>query len=107
MKNVSSEEVAISMSKNLTALCQKGGFHLTVWISNSHKVLQSISEDHRAKELNLDQLNLYQDKLPIERVLALQWSVEADTFQFKISVKNQPCTMFLIKKIKQTTHLVD
>lgn len=29
--------------------------------------------------------------MPVERALGLQWSVEADTFQFKISVKIQPC----------------
>ncbi len=90
LKSVPSEEVAISMVKNLTSLCQKGGFRLTKWISNSRKVLQSVSEENRAKDIQ--QLNLDRDKLPVERALGLQWSVEADTFQFKISLKNQPCT---------------
>ncbi len=90
LKSVPSEEVAISMVKNLTSLCQKGGFRLTKWISNSRKVLQSVSEENRAKDIQ--QLNLDRDKLPVDRALGLQWSVEADTFQFKISLKNQPCT---------------
>lgn len=81
LKSVSSEDVAISMVKNLTSLCQKGGFRLAKWISNSRKVLQSVSEENRAKDIQ--QLDLDQDKLPVERALGLQWSVEADTFSIQ------------------------
>lgn len=90
LKSVSCEEKAISMAKDLTCLCQKGGFRLTKWISNSREVLQSISQENRAKDIQ--QLDLDRDKLPVERALGLQWSVDADTFQFKISLKTQPCT---------------
>lgn len=45
LKSVPSEEVAISMVKNLTSLSQKGGFRLAKWISNIRKVLQSVSEE--------------------------------------------------------------
>nr|XP_021331052.1 uncharacterized protein LOC110439398 [Danio rerio] len=90
LKSVSCEEKAISMAKDLTCLCQKGGFRLTKWISNSREVLQSISQENRAKDIQ--QLDLDRDKLPVERALGLQWSVDVDTFQFKISLKTQPCT---------------
>lgn len=60
LKGIESEEEATLMVKNLTALCQKGGFTLTKWISSNHNILQTPPEEHRAKdskELNLDRDN--------------------------------------------------
>ncbi|GAA6096908.1 uncharacterized protein LOC117595338, partial [Tachysurus ichikawai] len=39
LKCVPSEEVAVCMIKDPTPVCQRGGFHLIKWVSNSHKVL--------------------------------------------------------------------
>ncbi|XDV14268.1 hypothetical protein PO909_002442 [Leuciscus waleckii] len=65
LKSMSTEQDAVLMVKDLTALCQKGGFVLSKWISNSHKVLASIPQENRTKETK--ELDLDRDNLPIER----------------------------------------
>ena len=88
LKSLPSEEESVVMVKALNDLCLKGGFTLTKWISNSRTVLQSIEEEHRAKDWK--ELDLDRDELPVERALGLQWCVESDTFKFKMMVKEQP-----------------
>ncbi len=78
------------MVQDLIALCQKGGFCLTKWISNSCKVLQSVPEEYRSKDIQY--LDLDRDKLPVERTLGLHLCAEADTFQFKLQLKPHQCT---------------
>ncbi len=81
------------MVKDLTAVCSKGGFQLSKWISNSRKVLSSIPEEHRSKSTK--DLNLDKDNLPVERALGLYWCVESDAFVFKISISERPPTSVL------------
>ena len=50
LKSLPSEEDAVTMVKNLTTICSKGGFTLTQWISNSREVLQSLPEDLKSQE---------------------------------------------------------
>nr|XP_055059768.1 uncharacterized protein LOC129443292 [Misgurnus anguillicaudatus] len=90
LKSVPTEQAAIQMIKDLTALCHKGGFHLTQWMSNSREVLLSITEQDRSK--NLHELNLDRDQLPVERALGLQWCVQTDTFNFKTVCKEKTPT---------------
>lgn len=90
LKSLPSEEEAEKMVKDLTDICQKGGFHLTKWISNNRGVLLSIPEEDRSK--NLHELDLDRDQLPVERALGLLWCVESDTFKFKLALKEQPHT---------------
>jgi hypothetical protein len=52
-------------------MCKKGGFKLTKFVSNSRKVLESVPEEERAKEIK--GLDLGQDKLPVERALGVWW----------------------------------
>ncbi|KAK0145643.1 hypothetical protein N1851_015424 [Merluccius polli] len=65
LKSVSTEDNAILLITELTAACQRGGFHLSKWITNSHLVLASISRVERAKEVK--ELNLDRDRLPTEK----------------------------------------
>lgn len=90
LKSVASEEEAILMVKHLTALCQRGGFTLTKWVSNNRIVLQTLPEEHRAKDLK--ELNLDMDKLPLERALGLRWCAETDSFNFKMEIHQAACT---------------
>lgn len=90
LKSSSTEGDAIQMIQDLTLLCQKGGFVLEKWISNSRAVLHAIATERRAKDLK--DLDLDWDKLPVERALGLLWSVETDSFKFKIEVRQQALT---------------
>lgn len=90
LKSLATEEEAIQMIKDLTALCQKGSFILEKWISNSRVVLQALTEEQRAKDLK--ELDLDRDNLPMERALGLLWCVETDSFRFKMEMKRQSLT---------------
>lgn len=90
LKSSATESDAIRMIRNLTALCQKGGFTLEKFASNSRGVLQAIAVESRAT--GLKELDLDRDKLPVERALGLLWCVETDSFRFKIELKQQTHT---------------
>lgn len=90
LTSVHTEEEALHMVKDLTAVCSKGGFQLSKWMSNSRKVLASIPEEHLSKSTK--DLNLDKDNLPVERALGLHWCVESDAFMFKIAVSERPYT---------------
>lgn len=52
LKSLPSEEEAVVMVKTLSDPCLKEGCTLTKWISNSRIVLQTIEEEHTAKDWN-------------------------------------------------------
>ncbi|CAM4597167.1 unnamed protein product [Leuciscus chuanchicus] len=90
LASVALEQEAISLYKGLKAICAKGGFLLTKWVSNSRSVLASIPEEERAKEVK--DLDLDHDSLPIERALGVRWCVQSDTFKFSITIQERPLT---------------
>ncbi|XP_035980606.1 uncharacterized protein LOC118556656 isoform X5 [Fundulus heteroclitus] len=90
LKSVSTEQQAIELVKQVSSLCEKGGFHLTKWQSNSKAVIASVRKQDRARAIG--ELELDRDKLPLERALGLLWSVEEDVFKFNIIVKDRPHT---------------
>lgn len=87
LKNLPSEDEAVVMIKALSDFCLQEGFTLTKWIYNSQTVLQTVIEEQRAKDRK--ELDQDQDELPVKRALGLQWCVESDTFNFKITIKEQ------------------
>lgn len=88
--SASDDEKATSLTTDLIALCESGGFHLAKWSSNSREVLSSLPENERAKEIK--NLDLDKDELPMERALGVDWCIESDSFKFRILVKNMPVT---------------
>ena len=90
LKSVSTEKEAINLVRKSKDLCAKGGLRLHKFISNSKTVLESIpKEDHAAGVKDLDLLH---DALPLERALGVQWCIESDTFQFRITLSDKPLT---------------
>lgn len=60
LMSVSSEDEAMEVIRDLRNLCKQGGFMLEKWVSDGRALLQTISENLRAKdlkELNLDRDN--------------------------------------------------
>ncbi|XP_041349189.1 uncharacterized protein LOC121368518 [Gigantopelta aegis] len=90
LTSVKSEEEAVDLIKETVALCKKGGFRLTKWISNNLHVLDSIPVEERAKDVK--ELDLEHQRLPNERALGVVWFVESDTLGFKIQQHNKPPT---------------
>lgn len=90
LKAAETEEQAVSLYRDLTEVCAKGGFRLTKWVSNCRSVLSFIPEEDRATEVKIRDLD--REHLPMERALGAQWDVEHDTFTFSTAVKKQPTT---------------
>lgn len=90
LKSVATEEQAVILASDIRVLCNRGGFHLTKWTSNSRTVLSSIPEEERATDVKV--LDLESGLLPMERALGILWCTENDTFNFKIEMQNKPLT---------------
>lgn len=67
LKSLPSEAEALQIIQDLTAMLQRGGFHLSKWITNSRTVLTSIPEEERSRTTK--DLDLNRDDLPMERLL--------------------------------------
>ena len=81
LKSVEDDDQAISLLIRLQDMCKDGGFNLTKVVSNSEKVISSVPVEKGAPSIQEFELL---KKLPIERALGVQWSVENDTFQLRI-----------------------
>ena len=68
--SVSTVKEAVTMQQKLTELLARRGFHLTKWISNHDKVLESISELERS---NLGKFML--DNGVKYKVLGMKWHI--------------------------------
>ena len=90
LKSLPSDSEAIDMICKTKDMCSKGGLHLHKFISNSKSVIEQINPEDRAK--GIKDLDLLQDKLPVERAIGIQWCVESDTFQFRLVLNDRPLT---------------
>ncbi|PIK59809.1 hypothetical protein BSL78_03264 [Apostichopus japonicus] len=90
LKSVSDANEAIDLISRTKDVLKKGGIRFHKIVSNSRIVMRSVpSEDQAGATKDLD---LCLDPLPIERALGVQWCIESDVFQFKITLKDQPLT---------------
>ena len=90
LKSINSRQQAISLYRQLTEVCAKGGFRLNKWICNDRAVLSQIPEENRDKVVKT--LDLSRDQLPMERALGVECDVEHDVFTFSIANKHKPLT---------------
>ena len=90
LKSVPTTPEAITLVESTRKLCAKGGSRLYKFTYNLKMVLEAIPEDDLAK--GLKNLDLRQNTLPMERALGVQWCMETDTFQFRITLQDKPLT---------------
>ena len=90
VKSVENKEVAIKLVKNVIGICQKVGFKLTKFISNSREVLTTIPEERHHQKIKDQDLNI--GDLPVQRALGVHWNIENDYLGFKINLKDKPLT---------------
>ena len=88
LKATMSETKAASLAQDLISVCQKGGFHLTKWTSNSDVVMESILPCERSVESR----NLDFQESSSQKTLGMLWLIEPDKFGFEISIKDKPST---------------
>lgn len=90
LKAVETSEQEVNLVQEPTALCARGGFRLTKWMSNSKTVLLSIPDNERVPEVK--DLDLSHHTLPVERALGVRWCTEIDRLTFQITLPNKPVT---------------
>ena len=88
LMSFSSAIKAIEVMKDLTQMLEKGGFHLTKWLTNNHELLAALPKADKAKQLQPRDI----DTPPAHRVLGVQWNFEEDAFIFNVSLRNKPLT---------------
>ena len=88
LKSVPSIEQAKELIKSTKSLCQKGGFRLHKFTSNSREVVSSVPEEDRAVDAK-DHL-LVSNDTAVERALGVHWCIESDTLQFRIIMQDKP-----------------
>lgn len=90
LKSMPSVSEAVQLIKDVKDMCRSGGFNLHKFTSNSKEVIHSIPTKDRAEDIK--NLDLDQDFLPIQHTLGVQCSIENDSFNFRITLKDKPCT---------------
>ncbi len=90
LKSKGSAQSAIDLISQTKKMCALGGFNLTKFVSNDRTVIESVPDKDRSK--NIKNLNLELDSLPVERALGMSWSIENDTLNFRITLKDLPLT---------------
>ena len=68
-----SADSAIDLTDQLSKLLKSGGFHLTKFLSNNQKVLNSIPQKDFAESVDLDR-----DCLPAQKALGVYWNASSD-----------------------------
>ena len=89
LTSVKSPAEAVHLVEESRALCRTGNLRLHKCISNDKEVTNGITPQERAQTKDLD---MALGELQIERALGVQWCIEADEFQFRVEVKENPLT---------------
>lgn len=90
LKSVESVHDAVNLIKDTKEICRRGGFKLHKFTSSHKEVIEAIPIEDRAE--GIQNINLDKEPLPMERALGVQWCIEKDSFQFRIVLKDRPCT---------------
>ena len=73
-------------------LLSSSGFNLTKFLSNSHKILKSLSNSILSPKL----VDLDLDKIALERALGILWDSNEDVLKVKVLYKEVPNTKHVI-----------
>jgi len=84
------EKQAMNLIVQTKSMLNKGGLRLHKFLSSSKALLQQLPPEDLAKSFM--EIDLLSDSLPIERALGVQWSIESDCFQFRITLSDKPLT---------------
>ncbi|XP_055604574.1 uncharacterized protein LOC129752819 [Uranotaenia lowii] len=86
-------EKVISLREQLDALCQRGGFELRKYASNSEAALEGLSDDKRALQSTIEF-----DENPIIKTLGLHWEPASDVLKYVINLEPSSSDMCLTKR---------
>ncbi|XP_042227704.1 uncharacterized protein LOC121870030 [Homarus americanus] len=90
LMSLDSSNEASMLACQLRILLACGGFRLTKWASNHKGVLATIPPEERQNALK--EIDLRQDKLPMERALGVRWLLEGHQLAIKVQPNSRPAT---------------
>lgn len=86
--SVETVEQAKNIIRDTRTICLKGNLRLHKIASNSKEVLLSVP----ANEIAIQNLDLLKERLPSQRTLGMEWSMETDEFKFLNNLSPKPMT---------------
>ena len=86
--SVSSVDAGLTVLDQLPKLLQRGGFHLTKWLTNNYELQQAIPDSER---LPTPEPLIFGGPL-FGRVLGMSWDVVDDQFKFDVNLPAKPLT---------------
>ena len=90
LTSVESVQDAVTLSRNTKEMCRRGGFKLHKFTSSHKEVIEAIAIEDRAE--GIQSIDLDKEALPLEHAFGVQGCIESDSFQFRIVLKDRPCT---------------
>ena len=90
LTSVVSVHDAVTLIKDTKEMCRRRGFKLHKITSSHKEVIEAIPIEDRAE--GIQYIDLDKEARPMERTLGVQWCIEKDSFQFRIVLKDRPCT---------------
>ncbi|XP_067949833.1 uncharacterized protein [Watersipora subatra] len=84
--SVSTEEQAIDLITNAVKICTKANIRLHKFNSNRKTVLLAIPESERSEQIK--NINIFEEQLPNERTLGMEWNLQSDSFHFSAPETN-------------------
>ena len=89
LKSVPDVQQAIEITKQISLLLKKGGFHLNKWMSNNKSILSQVPPEDVSKSM----LNFSESGTEgYERVLGVLWNFVTDQFSFRVKMTSKPFT---------------
>ena len=106
LKSLPSEDETASLPSSLLSFCQRGGFRLTKFMSNSRNLLAQLPPEDILSSPGISQpFDFDLDSLLVERALGVLWNVEQDALEIKVVPKQLAPTKRGI--LKQTSTIFD
>jgi len=90
LTSVESVHDTVILIRNTQEICRRGGFKLHKFTSSNKEIIEAIPIKDQAEGIQC--IDLDKEAIPMELALGVQWCVEKDLFQFRIILKDHPCT---------------
>lgn len=94
-------EKSIELQRQLTAMCERGGFPLRQWSSNCAIILENIPTDERENK------SLNYEENAIIKTLGVNWTPKNDRFVFKVTLQTNERTTTKRTILSDTAKMFD